>query len=141
MPNNNHNNNNRKRENSHNNHYNRFRGRNRHRDNYENKENGEVVDVRENNRENNDRRDSRDARENREHRDNQVINSFTLGTKELEGKNAEFQYDKGWYSIIDIVDEEKNVIYKSKNAQEAYTKWNVYIGRKKERSSKVEKAE
>ena len=78
---------------------------------------------------------------NRNNRDNQVINVFTLGTKELEGKNAEFQYDKGWYSIVDIIGEEKNVIYKSKNAQEAYTKWNVYIGRKKERASKAEKAE
>ncbi len=65
---------------------------------------------------------------------NQVINSFVLGTKELEDKNAEFQYDKGWYSIVDIIGEEKNVIYKSRNAQEAYTKWNVYIGRKKERT-------
>lgn len=69
----------------------------------------------------------------------QVMNRFTLGTKELEGKNAEFQYDKGWYSIVDIVGEEKNVIYKSRNAQEAYLKWNVYIGRKKERAPKVEK--
>ena len=63
----------------------------------------------------------------------QAINRFTLGTKELDGKVAEFQYDKGWYSIVDMVGEEKNVIYKSKNAQEAYMKWNVYIGRKKER--------
>ena len=77
----------------------------------------------------------------RDNRDSQVINSFTLGTKELEDKNAEFQYDKGWYSIVDIIGEEKNVIYKSKNAQEAYTKWNVYIGRKKERAPKAEKAE
>lgn len=63
----------------------------------------------------------------------QVINKFVLGNKELEGKMAEFQYDKGWYSITDIIGEEKNVIYKSRNAQEAYLKWNVYIGRKKER--------
>ncbi len=76
-----------------------------------------------------------------QNRDNQVINSFVLGTKELDDKTAEFQYDKGWYSIVDIVDEEKNVIYKSKNAQEAYSKWNVYIGRKKERPQKAEKAE
>ena len=72
-------------------------------------------------------------------RDNQVINTFVLGTKELEDKTAEFQYDKGWYIITDIVDEEKNVIYKSKNSQEAYTKWNIYIGRKKERPQKAEK--
>ena len=71
----------------------------------------------------------------------QVIHKFVLGTKELEGKNTEFHYDKGWYSIIDIIGEEKNVIYKSKNAQEAYTKWNVYIGRKKERAPKQEKSE
>lgn len=63
----------------------------------------------------------------------QVINKFVLGNKELEGKVAEFLYDRGWYSITDIIGEEKNVIYKSRNAQEAYTKWNVYIGRKKER--------
>lgn len=63
----------------------------------------------------------------------QAIHKFVLGNKELEGKTVEFQYDKGWYSITDIVGEERNVIYKSRNAQEAYMKWNVYIGRKKER--------
>ena len=63
----------------------------------------------------------------------QAVNKFVLGNKELEGKTAEFQYDKGWYIITDIVEEERNVIYKSRNAQEAYMKWNVYIGRKKER--------
>lgn len=76
---------------------------------------------------------------NHHHKDNQVIHTFILGTKELDDKTAEFQYDKGWYSITDIVGEEKSVIYKSKNAQEAYAKWNVYIGRKKERSQKFEK--
>ena len=30
----------------------------------------------------------------------QAVNKFVLGSKELEGKNAEFQYDKGWYSIM-----------------------------------------
>lgn len=69
----------------------------------------------------------------------QAINRFTLGTKELDNKVAEFQYDRGWYSIVDIVGEEKSVIYKSRNAQEAYLKWNVYIGRKKERAPKNEK--
>ena len=64
----------------------------------------------------------------------QTIHKFVLGNKELDGKTAEFLYDKGWYSITDIVGEERNVIYKSRNAQEAYMKWNVYIGRKKERS-------
>ena len=78
-------------------------------------------------------------RDNRENRDNQVINTFVLGTKELDDKNAEFQYDKGWYIITDIVGEEKSVVYKSKNAQEAYTKWNVYIGRKKERLQRADK--
>lgn len=63
----------------------------------------------------------------------QAIHKFVLGSKELEGKTAEFLYDKGWYSITDIVGEERNVIYRSRNAQEAYMKWNVYIGRKKER--------
>ena len=63
----------------------------------------------------------------------QAIRTFVLGNKELEGKTAEFQYDHGWYSICDIMDEQRNVVYKSKNAQEAYAKWNVYIGRKKER--------
>ena len=61
------------------------------------------------------------------------VNKFVLGNKELEGKTAEFQYDRGWYSIVDIIGEEKNIVYKSRNAQEAYLKWNVYIGRKKER--------
>lgn len=69
----------------------------------------------------------------------QAIHKFTLGTKELEGKNVEFQYEKGWYSITDIVGEERNTIYRSKNAQEAYNKWNVYIGRKKERPSAEER--
>lgn len=69
----------------------------------------------------------------------QAIHKFVLGSKELEGKTAEFQYDKGWYSITDIVGEEREVIYKSKNAQEAYMKWNVYIGRKKERMSSEER--
>lgn len=68
----------------------------------------------------------------------QAMNRFTLGTKELDGKVAEFQYDRGWYSIVDVLGEEKKVIYKSRNAQEAYLKWNVYIGRKKERASKKE---
>jgi hypothetical protein len=72
-------------------------------------------------------------------KDNQVINTFVLGTKELEEKTVEFQYDKGWYIITDIIGEEKNQVYKSKNAQEAYTKWNVYIGRKKERPQKADK--
>ena len=35
----------------------------------------------------------------------QAIHKFVLGNKELEGKTAEFQYDKGWYSITDIVGE------------------------------------
>ena len=69
----------------------------------------------------------------------QAIHKFWLATKELEGKNAEFQYDKGWYSITDIVGEERNTIYRSRNAQEAYNKWNVYIGRKKERPSAEER--
>lgn len=84
---------------------------------------------------NNHNRDNR----NRDNRDNQVINTFVLGTKELDDKISEFQYDKGWYIITDIVGEEKNQVYKSKNAQEAYTKWNVYIGRKKERPQRVDK--
>ncbi len=63
----------------------------------------------------------------------EIIKTFVLGNKELEGKTAEFQYDHGWYTIYDIVGEEKMIVFKSKNAQESYTKWNVYIGRKKER--------
>ena len=63
----------------------------------------------------------------------QAIHKFVLGNKEFENKNSEFQYDRGWYSITDITGEEREVIYKSKNAQEAYMKWKVYIGRKKER--------
>lgn len=68
-----------------------------------------------------------------------AIHRFVLGSKEFDGKTAEFMYDKGWYSISDIMGDEKNVIYKSKNAQEAYMKWNVYIGRKKERMTPEER--
>ena len=69
----------------------------------------------------------------------QAIHKFVLGSKELDGKSAEFQYDRGWYSITDIVGEERNLIYKSKNSPEAYMKWNVYIGRKKERLTSEER--
>jgi hypothetical protein len=68
-----------------------------------------------------------------------IVRSFTLGNKEFEGKTSEFQYDRGQYSITDVVGEERNVVYKSRNAQEAYTKWNVYIGRKKERPERPER--
>ena len=118
----------------HNNRNHGYRGRGRKNQNVENRENKE-------NREHDENKKPRENKENRDNRDNQQINTFTLGAKELEGKNAEFQYDKGWYSIVDIVGEEKSVIYKSKNAQEAYTKWNVYIGRKKERPQRAEKVE
>ena len=74
-----------------------------------------------------------------QNRNNQPINRFVLGTKEFDDKNSEFFYDKGWYSITDIVGEERNTFYRSKNAQEAYMKWNVYIGRKKERPSQEER--
>ncbi len=63
----------------------------------------------------------------------QAIHKFVLGAKEVEGKNAEFQYDRGTYSIVQINGEERETLYKSRNAQEAYLKWNIYIGRKKER--------
>ncbi|MCM1283263.1 MAG: hypothetical protein NC180_07505 [Muribaculaceae bacterium] len=69
----------------------------------------------------------------------QAIHKFVLGSKEVEGKEAEFGYDKGWYSITNIVGEEREVIYRSRNAQEAYAKWNVYIGRKKERPVQEER--
>lgn len=69
----------------------------------------------------------------------QAIHKFVLGTKELDDKTAEFQYDKGWYNITDIVGEERTVVYHSKNMAEAYTKWNVYIGRKKERMTPEER--
>lgn len=69
----------------------------------------------------------------------QVNHKFVLGNKELEGKIAEFLYDHGWYSITDIVGEDRNEIYKSRNAQEAYMKWNVYIGRKKERPQREDR--
>lgn len=69
----------------------------------------------------------------------QAIHKFVLGNKELEGKTAEFQYDRGWYSITDIVGEERETVYRSRNAQEAYMKWNVYIGRKKERPLQEER--
>ncbi|MEE1027149.1 MAG: hypothetical protein UH211_00515 [Agathobacter sp.] len=69
----------------------------------------------------------------------QAIHKFVLGTKEFDNKVSEFQYDRGWYSITDVVGEEREIIYKSKNAQEAYNKWNVYIGRKKERPTPEER--
>ena len=51
------------------------------------------------------------------HQHQSPVHRFVLGTKELEGKNAEFQYDKGWYSITDVVGEERNTFYRSRNAQ------------------------
>ena len=45
-----------------------------------------------------------------------AIHKFVLGTKDFDDKQSEFMYDKGWYSITDIVGEEKNIIYKSRNA-------------------------
>lgn len=131
----------------HNNRNHSYRGRGRKNQNVENHDNKEVRETKERHDQQEaramyrERRERRDNRENRESRDNQAITTFVLGEKELEGKNAQFQYDKGWYSITDIVGEEKNVVYKSKNAQEAYTKWNVYIGRKKERPQRAEKDE
>lgn len=133
----------------HNNRNHSYRGRGRKNQNVENRDNDnkEVRETKERHDQQEaramyrERRERRDNRENRESRDNQAITTFVLGEKELEGKNAQFQYDKGWYSITDIVGEEKNVVYKSKNAQEAYTKWNVYIGRKKERPQRAEKVE
>ena len=147
--------------NFHNNRHHGFRGRGRKNQNVENHENKEYRENDDNKerrerhdhqearamyrerreRENRESKEYKERRENKEPRDNQAITTFTLGEKELEGKNAQFQYDKGWYSIIDIVGEEKNVVYKSKNSQEAYTKWNVYIGRKKERPQRTDKAE
>ena len=129
----------------HNNRNHSYRGRGRKNQNVEERENKEVKEsntrerfdqqeAREQYRERRERENRANRENNKERRDNQAINTFILGTKDLEGKNAQFQYDKGWYIITDIIGEEKNVIYKSKNAQEAYTKWNVYIGRKKERS-------
>ena len=91
------------------------------------------------NRDNRNRDYQNKDNHNRDNKDNQVINTFVLGAKELDDKTSEFQYDKGWYIITDIMGEEKNVVYKSKNAQEAYTKWNVYIGRKKERPQRADK--
>ena len=32
----------------------------------------------------------------------QAVHKFVLGNKELEGKVAEFQYYKGWYSITAV---------------------------------------
>ena len=68
-----------------------------------------------------------------------AIHKFVLGTKDFDDKQSEFMYDRGWYSITDIVGEERNIIYKSRNAQEAYLKWNIYIGRKKERLTPEER--
>ena len=46
-----------------------------------------------------------------------AIHKFVLGTKDFDDKQSEFMYDRGWYSITDIVGEEKNIIYKSRNAR------------------------
>lgn len=79
---------------------------------------------------------------NNQHRNNQSqqkeppIKKFILGSKELEDKVAEFEYDKGQYTITDVIGENRSEVYKSRNMQEAYAKWNVYIGRKKERPSR-----
>ena len=62
-----------------------------------------------------------------------AIHKFVQGNKDFDEKQSVYMYDTGWYSITDIVGEEKNIIYKSRNAQEAYLKRNIYIGRKKER--------
>lgn len=67
------------------------------------------------------------------------IQTFMLGEKEVEGKMNQFHYDKGNYSIFELEGEEKNLLYKSRNSQEAYLKWNVLIGRKKERAARAEK--
>ena len=32
-----------------------------------------------------------------------AIHKFVLGTKDFDDKQSEFMYDKGWYSITDIV--------------------------------------
>ena len=71
--------------------------------------------------------------------DSGAIHKFVLGTKELEDKTAEFLYDRGWYTITDIVGEERSQVFRSKNAPEAYNKWNIYIGRKKERPTPEER--
>ena len=36
-----------------------------------------------------------------------AIHKFVLGTKDFDDKQSEFMYDKGWYSITDIVGEER----------------------------------
>lgn len=36
-----------------------------------------------------------------------AIHKFVLGTKDFDDKQSEFMYDRGWYSITDIVGEEK----------------------------------
>ena len=69
-----------------------------------------------------------------------AIHKFVLGTKDFDDKQSEFMYDKGWYSITDIVGEEKNIIYKSRNAQEAYLKERLTPEeRKRQREERYEK--
>ena len=42
---------------------------------------------------------------------------------------------------MDMVGGDESVCYKSRNSEEAYQKWNVYIGRKKERMRPGDKQE
>lgn len=39
-----------------------------------------------------------------------AIHKFVLGTKDFDDKQSEFMYDKGWYSITDIVGEEIQMV-------------------------------
>ena len=59
-----------------------------------------------------------------------AIHKFVLGTKDFDDKQSEFMYDKGWYSITDIVGEEKNIIYKRSEerrvGKECRSRWSPY---------------
>ena len=50
----------------------------------------------------------------------QAIHKFVLGNKELEGKTAEFQYDKGFLRIAGFVDYIAFLPYNIRNAVPAF---------------------
>ena len=45
-----------------------------------------------------------------------AIHKFVLGTKDFDDKQSEFMYDKGWYSITDIVGEVEYLYGQEKGA-------------------------
>ena len=68
-----------------------------------------------------------------------AIHKFVLGTKDFDDKQSEFMYDKGWYSISDIVGEEKKYHLQVKKCPRRHILSGISIGRKKERLTPEER--